>query len=719
MKIPGKAIQDELPNLKKDVTNSYQANRENCRRFNKFRKFIYETSLSAEEKAVNNELGRPNLEANVLTAYQSRLCGEFSKQEPGIEIAADEGSKVDPKVLQAVEGHIRHILDEAKRSNTQYNTYRDSISGGFCTFKVFTEYANERSLKQVIKVRKAKFPTMCGYDPLATEPHKGDGDYEFEVYPRTKRAFKEEYPKVDIDELKFTSSLGEFSWSFNTGTEDVLLICNLFKKKKKKVEIVELADERVMTVKEYEDLIANWQEMEVPPAVVEKRWSTTTTICQYIFIENKILEYNETDFNRLPLPFVDGDSIEMYDEEKASIKQMTRPYAYNAEGAQRLKNLGVQCLAGYLENMSQHKYIVKKEAIPQEKSYQEAMTNLQKASTLVVNAFKDNDPNQPIPEPIIPITPAAAPPEISNSISMADTIIQNELGSYDAQLGINDNQLSGVAIVEAATQSQSAAMPYVVNYIIALNEVALIIVDLIPKYYKTTMTIPIIDKEGKRSSVKINPTNGEEGLDFNYDSNQLQVKVTAGVNFAIQKSRALNQLIAMCKAAPGFATFIEKKGLQVLIDNFEVRGTDILKELAEEYEQEQAQMQQQQMQMQQEMMQNNPKLMGEHTKAFNAQANAALGEEKLKLEREKMDLDREIAYAQRDAALAKAEAEEARAEAEKAKAHASEYRANAEVAIKTKEMHHRHGKETIETLHKIDQAENDRITKEKEMKSAS
>src|ERR1700749_2096608 len=109
--------------------------------------------------------------------------------------------------------------------------------------------------------------------------------------------------------------------------------------------------------------------------------------------------------------------------------------------------------------MAQHKYIIKKKAIPPEQSYLDALTRPQRASTLVVNAFKDNNPNMPIPEPIIPVTPQLAPPEISNTITMADQIIQNELGSFDAQLGINNNQLSSLAIQEAATQSNAAAMP--------------------------------------------------------------------------------------------------------------------------------------------------------------------------------------------------------------------------------------------------------------------
>lgn len=704
MKIPGKTIQDQLPSLKKMVRNAKNNFRDNYQRFNDFRKFVYEKSITQAEEDVNNELGRPNIETNVLTAYQSRLCGEFSKQEPSFEVSKDEGAQIPDEVPMIVEGHLRHIMEEAKSANTQYKTYRNALSGGFANLKVFTEYANEKSFEQVLKVRGTKYPTMTGYDPLATEPHKCDGDFQFEMYPKTKEEFLYEYD-VNIDQIKFpaSSSVEGFTWSFNDGENDVLLIADFYKKKKKKIKIYYLANNKTYTEKEYKDFMDKWEQENalIPaPVIVKQRMTDMITICRYKFIETMVLTYEETDFKYLPLPFVDGDSIDLYDDSRGSMRQMTRPYCYNAKGAQQLKNLGVQCLAHYLEMMAQHKYIVKKEAIPQEKSYLDALTRIQKASTIVVNAFKDNNPNHAIPEPIIPVQPQAAPPEISNSIGMADQIIQAELGSYDAALGINENQLSGIAIIEAATQSNAAAMPFVVNYIQALNQVALILVDLMPKYYKFPTTIPIIDREGKRTAVRINDNNDPSSVDFNYDSNLLQVKVTAGVNFAIQKSKALNQIIAMSKASPGFADFMQKKGLKVLLDNFEVRGIDILKTLADEYEQEQKQAAQQQMQMQQAAMQNNPNTMNAHTKQFDAQANAAFKAKELQLKEDELGMRRETAMAERDAALARA--------------HAEEIRAAADLKMSHIDMEHRHGKDTVELAHKVRESDRNHERTQKE-----
>lgn len=120
---------------------------------------------------------------------------------------------------------------------------------------------------------------------------------------------------------------------------------------------------------------------------------------------------------------------------------------------------------------------------------------------------------------------------------------------------------------------------------------AQIIVDLIPKYYVTSRTLPITYPDGKRGYALINQ---QGGIDLKYRSEQLEVSVNAGVNFSIQKSRALQQIIALMQASPLFAQFINTEGLSTLLDNLEIRGIDQLKAQAENFVQELKSQQQQQ-----------------------------------------------------------------------------------------------------------------------------
>jgi hypothetical protein len=264
--------------------------------------------------------------------------------------------------------------------------------------------------------------------------------------------------------------------------------------------------------------------------------------------------------------------------------------------------------------MVQHKFIVAKESIPDQ--YVDAYTNVQVPSVLIYNGFMVNNPSVQLPPPTVVQRPPI-PPEIAGTFTMCDQLIETVLGSYDASLGINNNQLSGVAIVEGATQSNAAAMPYVVGYMQSFNQVAKVVLNLIPKYVNTPRTIPVIGIDGKRTFKKVN----EQGtVNFSYESNNLNVKVEPGVNFAIQKNRALSNIIQLMQASPLFAQFINDVGLEVLLDNVEIRGIDQLKVMAENWMKQQAEVKKQQEQMQQQAMQNNPMVIKAKAEEMKAQA---------------------------------------------------------------------------------------------------
>src|SRR5579859_3686920 len=193
-----KKYQDALTRIKRNVEHSWTYYRKNYERFNFFRKFVFQTSMSDDDIALLKSLKKPQIEFNVCEAYISRLLGEWSKQEPSINVSADDGAPIDPQVINVVEGHIRHILFQANKNGCEYDVYKDQLSGGFSAYKVTTDYAHEMSFDQVIKLERVYDPTLCGFDPLAKQPTKCDGRYSFELYPMSKDEFHAKYPEVDL-----------------------------------------------------------------------------------------------------------------------------------------------------------------------------------------------------------------------------------------------------------------------------------------------------------------------------------------------------------------------------------------------------------------------------------------------------------------------------------------------------------------------------------------
>jgi hypothetical protein len=611
-----------LDDIKKSIENAYQYFQENYQRFQDFSTYVFKSSLTVDDIIQLKETGKPTIEFNMLESFLSRLRGEFAKQQPALYVRAADGVPlVDLKdlspTLDVVQAHLRSILFDANNDKLQYDVYSDLLAGGFSTVEIYPDYASESSFEKNIYVNRVFDPTLCGFDPLARDSHKGDGRFCFQLYPMTKDEFIQLYGKAKADTLKFQKNVTSgFGWSYKNEREEVVLVCDYFEKVKKTENIYKMSDGKTYTEKERDELLRDWEmsgKFEAAPVVVNNRKTDFERIERYRLCENGVLDYKETDFKHLPLIFIDGNSV-MLKQNDASY-QMTRPYVYHALGIQKLKNFAGQSLANELENLVQHKFKVAKEAIPTE--YLEAYTQHQVPNTLIYNNFYENDPEKVLPPPQEIVRPPI-PPEITNTFRMSDEMTQVILGSYDLSLGNQQQEISGAAIALGAMQSNSASMPYIVGYIKGLNRIAQVLVDLIPKYYRTPRTLPIMKPDGKRSFVVVNTDNiaaySDKDKDqsspiyMNYDSNALDVKVETGVNFAMQKEMALKTIVSLMQASPAFADFMNQDGLQVLLDNLEIRGIDQLRAKAEAYQQNMLKEKQQASQIQSQMAQKQSQL---------------------------------------------------------------------------------------------------------------
>lgn len=652
--VKSKSVQDRLEDIKKDIADFRQYFEDNYKRFNAMRKLVFETTLSDADISLLQLLNRPQIEFNILEAYLSKQRSEYAKQEPSLEVRSSDCimQPVDDTLVNVIESHIRCILFDSNQDNTLWDIFTDCGSGGFGVMKVTTDYATPRSFDQNIYFKRAYDPTLCGFDKSAVESHKGDGRYCFELFPMERSVFEAKYGTEYTEDMTFNrkscTTVGGYNWSYKTDNKEILLVADYYEKKIKKVKIVKLATNDVMTAKEYEDFVEKWSVSEImmPPAIVGTRISEFETIVRYRIIDTMVLEYEETDFKYLPLIFFDGNSALLRDDDNGSAYQLTRPLIYNAIGIQKLKNFAGITLANELENTVQHKIKACQEGIPDQ--YQDAYTNVQQANALIYNYFAQ-DGITPLPGPDLIARPPI-PAEIMNTFLMSDQVTQAILGTYDAALA-NNNQLSGEAILNGAIQSNGAAYPYIVNNMKGLNRLSEILIDLFPKYYKTPRTIPIKDITGRRQYIMINTPDGPK---MEYESDALQVKVTAGVNFELQQQQALNSLAKIMQVSPIVQQFIgsEEAGIEMLLDNLNIRGVDSLKQgissFVERMKQQQAE--QQKMQQQQAMMaiQNDPMQLAKQELKQRSEKNmtdAQLKAAQLNIDKQDSDTNRMLTMA--------------------------------------------------------------------------
>lgn len=584
-----------LKRIKENVKSSFDFYSENYKLWHESRHFSYVTTLLDKDIEFLRDIKKPEIECNLIPAYLARLLGEFATNQPEMTVGSHTGRNVSPQIIQLVEDNFRYSEYCARRDGEAVEIMDEILSGAFSVGKIWTEYENQKSMKQVLKWGKVDDPTMVGFDPKAKKTHKGDGRWAVELFPYTKEEFKSQFPKIDIDSIKFVrgeSKFGDYSWSYVNNTEKILVLAHYYEKKMVKTELYELANGKTMTKKEYEEFSDEWDKemrVEQKPKIARSRDTELEIIVRYDLIEDQVIDYVETDLPGLPYVWAIGSAKRMR-KENGIMHEYCQPFSYHSKGMQRAKNAALQSIVYEVDNSMQCKIKAPIEGIPE--NFKEAYEDPQTASALLYHQFQKGsdirlDPPQEMARPPVP--------EAFMQLFMAsDSAIQNIIGSYDAALGINNNQLSGSAIAMGSMNSNATAKPYINGYINFLNRIAELYIKLLPKYVtEDNRDISGMDKNGKMYSTQINSTT------FNYGEYDLSIKIEAGANFSVQKNLALKTITELMNASPAFAQFINAKGLNVILDNLEIRGLDMLKALALEYMQELKAQQQQMMQQQQ------------------------------------------------------------------------------------------------------------------------
>lgn len=620
----------KLASIKKNIEESFKYFEKNYKRFQEFLRFVCVTTLTDNELAVLAQVGKPPLQFNILEAIVSKQRGEFMSHEPSITVKAADGVDLGRmggaflETMRVLEAHLREIINNSNNDQMQYKCYSDLLIGGFSVVEVYTDYSNEFSFEQNIFTERVHNPCLAGFDPQARLSHKGDGNYCFKMIPLTKDDFIARFGNEAAKDINFytSSSVDGFKWAYKNSDKKIVLIAEYFEKVKTTKEIVRLAktdllfDENIkntlmqngiklretMLESDYNKMLKIWEQLfsyaVIPPFVVDKRKTTLCTIDKYTITDGQILSKDKTNFEHLPLVFFDGNSVEMQTSNSDSYEQVTRPMVYHAKGLQKMKDFAGQTLVSEIENIIQQTLSISEEALPSNQDFQEAYLNPQKRSLLIWKQFSDRNPNVPLSAPQV-VQRQATPPIVPEAFMAADKLLQNTLGMYDAEIGIQGGDISGKAIQQGAMQSSAAAKPYLMGYIQGLNRLADIIVSLIPKYYLTPRTIPILNDDGKREYVVINDEQMPGAVMMDYDSHDLMVNVEAGASFGVQKQLAMEQMIKLMQINPEINQFMADKGAPILLDNIEFRNSDLLKQSFEDWKQEQEAQKQQAKQLQQ------------------------------------------------------------------------------------------------------------------------
>src|SRR5271154_283147 len=532
--------------------------------------FLFYDQWLAEDKQDLLRFGKPLMTFNKLYDYYKKTVAQYRQNTPSINVRCKDFYNINnPNDLQRLqfevslrEGLFRSIEYDSKADIAYQTSFENALSRGYGAIMIDTEYEDNKTFNQCVRIKEIPISEQAFFDPTAVTPTKYDGDYCGMYYAMNRKAFEKEYPYVPYP-VSF-SSWGTIAGNIPWMQKDQVVIAKTWRKEYFKNKLYYLDNNESMDKKEYDLLRKNYQDGVKEgvinfrmPEIIDEREFEDYHIYVYKIIGNKILERKKWNGKLLPMVFQDGDSF--YYEGR----QKTQTFIKHAKDAQRLYNFICVEHAQAVRTGRKEQYIATPGNISGFEQYW-------KNPEVQLGALLAN------PDPLTRAMPIVVPPsQVAQSLipsaQKAAQDMQEILGIYEANLGAPSNEKSGVAINNRVRQGDLAYYVYRDNAIRAQEQVARIILDLIPVIYDTERTITLIKPDKSQQNIMVNRQT-MMGIQNDLTNGNFDVEVKSVPPYEVQKQQNLEFLLTLAQD-PQIKPLIA----DLIADNIDVENRDQLK----------------------------------------------------------------------------------------------------------------------------------------------
>ena len=491
---------------------------------------------------------RPTLTINKLPQHVRQVTNDMRQNRPGAKVIPVDDN-ADVEVADIFNGMIRHI-EYISDADVAYDTAcENQVSYGEGYITLMTEYCDENTFDQDIKIGRIRNSFSVYMDPLIQDPTGADAKYCFITEDLTKAEYERQYP--DAAPISTLQSLGVGDQSIsNWLNEDTVRIASYYYIDYDKTKLNLYPGNQSAFEGTPEDKML--KDMFGKP--VKSRMSERPRVMYCKINGYEILEQKEWAGKWIPVIRVVGNEFEV--DGRIYISGLVR----NAKDAQRMYNYWVSQEAEMLALAPKAPFIGYG---GQFEGYED------KWKTANTNNWPYLEVNPDVTDgqgAVLPLPQRAQPPMASTGLLQAKAgaseDIKSTTGQYNASLGMGSNERSGKAILARQREGDVGTYHYGDNLTRAVRHVARQLVDLIPKIYDTQRIARIIGEDGETKMVKINPDQpqpvnkivNEQGIViekiYNPGVGKYDVVATTGPGYATKRQAALEAMAQLLQGNP-------------------------------------------------------------------------------------------------------------------------------------------------------------------------
>ena len=507
---------------------------------------VLATRGSVQGQTIN---ARPCLTINKLPQHVRQVTNEQRQNRPsGKVIPVDDNADVE--VAEIFSGIVRHI-EYMSDADVAYDTACDNqVTYGEGYIRLLTEYCNEETFDQDIKIGRVRNAFSVYMDPTIQDPCGADAEWCFITEDILKTDYERMFPDATPISTLYSQGVGDqgiSSWL----QEDTIRIAEYFYKTYTRDTLHLYPDNQTAFAGTPRDK----QLARVFGKPIRTREVDRTKVMWMKTNGFDVLDEREWPGKWIPVVRVVGNEWEV--DGQIFISGLVR----NAKDAQRMYNYWTSQEAEMLALAPKAPFI------GYGGQFEGYETQWKTANTTNWPYLEVNPDVTDGAGNVLPLPQRAPPPLpqtglIQAKMGAADDI-KGTTGQYDASLGMQGNERSAKAITAREKQGDVGTYHYVDNLARAIRHITRQIVDLIPKIYDTQRVARIIGVDGEVSMVKFNPSQQEPVKEvrdpmtggmiekiYNPSVGTYDVMVTTGPGYMTKRQEALDAMSQILQTNP-------------------------------------------------------------------------------------------------------------------------------------------------------------------------
>jgi hypothetical protein len=506
---------------------------------------VLQTRGAVQGQTIN---ARPCLTINKLPQHVHQVTNEQRMNRPGIKvIPADDKADVD--VADVFNGVIRHI-EYISDADVAYDTAcENQVSYGEGYIRLLTEYCDEDTFDQDIKIGRIRNSFSVYMDPLIQDPTGADAKWCFVTEDLPKAEYERLYPDAAPISTLMSLGVGDQSIAQWIGENTIRIAEYFYIEYEKQTLNLYPGNQTAFSGTPEDKTLRMMFGKPIRTREADRKKVKWCKINGY-----DILEEREWAGAYIPVVRVVGNEFEV--DGQMYVSGLVR----NAKDAQRMYNYWVSQEAEMLALAPKAPFIgYGGQFEGYEQQWKTANTN--NWPYLEVNPDVTDGQGA-----VLPLPQRAQPPMASSGLLQAKAgaaeDIKSATGQYNASLGMTSNERSGKAILARQREGDIGTYHYVDNLARAIRHIGRQLVDLIPKIYDTERIARIIGEDGEPDTVKMNPMQDEpvkritdqEGnlieKIYNPAVGKYDVRVITGPGYATKRQEALESMAQLLQGNP-------------------------------------------------------------------------------------------------------------------------------------------------------------------------